>query len=209
MPFLQVLGSGWVLGLTFSPACVGACFPLLIPYFVSEKRTLASDVRAMLYFLGGRLAGYAGMGTAAGWIGSKVPWFWHSPAIGAGSSIGIGLLLLLYGGVKSFPNFSLCAKWAAGGKSERTLLGLGLFSGLSLCPPFLAALVQAARTGSVLAGCGLLAAFFAGTSLILVPVLLTGRAAVYEPLRYAGRLASMFIGAWFVFQGAGRLLIGP
>jgi sulfite exporter TauE/SafE len=209
VPFLKVLGSGLVLGLTLSPACVGACFPLLVPYFASEKRPFASDVRVLLYFLCGRLTGYAAAGATAGWIGGLAIGFLHRPTTGAWVSICTGFLLMLYGFVKSFPHLSFCAQWAGWEKGRRTALGLGLLSGLGLCPPFLAALVQAGQSGSVLAGCGLLAAFFVGTSLILVPVLLAGRAAAYEPLRYASRLASMFIGAWFVFQGTGRLLIGP
>ncbi len=194
---------GFLLGLTLSPTCFGVCFPLLVPYFSSEEHAIKIHFWNLGRFLFGRLLGYAVIGLVAGWIGQA--WFSsavHTRWLEGFGFFGVGLLLLAYGLVKSFPHWTLC-QWAESrAGTQRTPLWLGIVTGLNICPPFVAALFEAVRAGGIGGALAVFVGFFCGTSIILLPLGGLGVLAKVEALRMGARIAAMLIGAWFMLQGA-------
>ncbi len=198
---------GFLLGLALSPTCLGFCLPLLAPFFTAEQRTLPENAKAFGAFLAGRFAGYAAVGLAAGWLGQQIFVDQRLGRILAGSAwLLTGLVLELYAVMKSFPRWSLCRSLAPFSGTGRTPLVLGLLTGVNICPPFVAVILQAGNSGGPWNGLVTLTAFFAGTSLILLPLPLIGLAGQARIFRWAGRLAAGFAGGWFVFQGFRQLL---
>ena len=79
---------------------------------------------------------------------------------------------------------------------------MGILTGINICPPFVAALFDAARAGGPVGGGVVLFSFFVGTSLILLPMPLIGFLAKEEAMQVAGRVAAGIIGLWFVVKGS-------
>ena len=63
---------GFLLGVALSPACLGVCAPLLVPFFGAESRSHKDNVVEFSWFLIGRLIGYILMGALAGWLGAQI-----------------------------------------------------------------------------------------------------------------------------------------
>jgi hypothetical protein len=214
-----VLIEALLLGLSTGSFCVMACAPYALPLLFAEAADTRGNARLLGLFVGGRLMGYLVSGCALGLSGALflryVP-----PRFERGLSL-FGYMLaggfLLAQGLSYFkPKREAClagaaadAKGVTRGPMRNAAL-LGLASGLSLCPPFVAAATRVfaiASSRSPLAGLGLGAAYFAlffvGTSVYLLPLLgipLISRK--LEPLRQVARMATILLGAYFlVFLG--------
>jgi sulfite exporter TauE/SafE len=200
--FSTLLVQGFLLGLALSPTCLGVCLPLLAPYFGAEVRNPKENLLAFLWFLAGRFLGYTAVGLAAGWVGQYV--FVAGPLshwLQGGVLLATGTLLLAYALVTSFPQWSWCQALHHRNLDRQTPLVLGLLTGLNICPPFLAALAEAGVSGGPLAGALVLSSFFAGTSLILLPLPVIGWFGRSPAVQIAGRLAAGLAGVWFLVQG--------
>src|SRR4030042_1680787 len=127
---------GLMLGLASGAVCAAYCGPILVPYLLSKGQNALNNLLTILYFMGGRLAGYL--------------------------------------------MFAVLA-WAA---------GLGFLTGLNLCPPFLLAFTEAAKTGVLWRSVLFFAAFFVGTSVYILPLAILGLGRRVEALQYIGRLAA-------------------
>ncbi|MBN1596331.1 sulfite exporter TauE/SafE family protein [candidate division FCPU426 bacterium] len=209
MHVLGLLGEGWLLGVALSPACLGVCLPLMVPFFSAEQRTALANWKALLFFFAGRLAGYALMGLGAGWLGQD--YFNRGQATGWVEGLVfllMGLLLTAYALLNSFPQWSFCVFLHRNLLQDRTPFILGLLTGINICPPFLAVLLEAARTQGPLEGALVLVAFFLGTSLILLPLPMIGILAKESALRLTGRVAAGVVGIWFFIRGVFTLLSG-
>jgi sulfite exporter TauE/SafE len=201
------LPQGVLLGLTLSPTCFGVCLPLLIPYFSSEKRPSKTNTGDLGRFLLGRLGGYLAIGALAGWVGQV--WFsvrQHARILEGAGFIGVGAALLLYGLVKSFPHWSACRFLESLPLLKRTPLWLGVFTGLNICPPFLAALFAAWSAGGAIKGILVFTGFFLGTSVVLLPLAAAGALAKWESWKMAARVAAVILGVWFMAQGLAVLM---
>jgi ABC-type nickel/cobalt efflux system permease component RcnA len=112
-----------------------------------------------------------------------------------------GVLLVAFGAVKCFPELKLCR--LVGG-SEKTTAGfaltVGLLTGMSICPPFVAAITQAAMTGSPVSSMVYFLFFFVGTSIFIVPLFLSGLLARIGELRIAARICIIIAGAWLIVK---------
>jgi sulfite exporter TauE/SafE len=207
MNLWQGLTQGFLLGLSLAPTCFGVCFPLLVPYFSSEQRDASANARALWRFLSGRFLGYIFIGALAGWLGQV--WMLsvqNTRRLEGVGFVGVGAVLLVFGTVKSFPHWSVCRFLETKAGLQRIPLWLGLFTGLNICPPFVAALFEAGRAGGLVGGVVVFVGFFTGTSLILLPVALAGSMAKLEALRMAGRIAAIIMGIWFILQGVRALI---
>jgi sulfite exporter TauE/SafE len=96
----------------------------------------------------------------------------------------------------------ICAALPRSSALRRIPFVAGLALGLSPCPPLLLGLTALLTEARVLPGLGFLVAFFAGTTVWLVPVVGAGSLARSSRLRGVAEVAVLFSGLWFLVQGA-------
>jgi len=207
-----MLANGFLLGLANGGACLAACAAVLIPLFLGEGRKTAENGGLLARFLAGRLTGYLLFGLlawAAHWLLLLEP---------AGQSILFGLayfglagLMLAYGLGRlhvtcALPARPLRARFGKNARLRPWLPALfGLLTGLNLCPPLLLAFTNAALNGTLLGSMGFFLAFFAGTTLYLLPVPLVGLLGKANQsaaaLQAVGRLTAALMAGYYLLSG--------
>jgi sulfite exporter TauE/SafE len=80
-------------------------------------------------------------------------------------------------------------------------LFLGLFTGLSLCPPFVAAGVRAAESRSLAASILFFLLFFVGTSVWFVPALAVSALRRMEPVATVARMTMVVLALYYAYLG--------
>jgi|GEM_PF-2003135 len=198
MEFFQTLLNGFLLGLASLPVCA-TCYILFVPVILVESQTgIRSSFRFLSLFAGGRLIGYVSVGVVAGLVAPAVPF------VARGEFIGIAYILLS----------SLMFLWLIRHASLKTVsckpssknpLLFGFLSGLSLCPPFLAAVVLSLRYGAVLKGVALFLGFFFGAVLPMFVLSLSGLVSRFEIVRRIGQVLSALIAFSLLAQGTALL----
>ncbi len=198
---------GLMLGLASGAVCAAYCGPILIPYLLSRGQNVLNNLLTILYFMAGRLAGYLLFAVAAWAVGiAVIKNLANQGAIFGIIYIVLAVLLMFYG-------FRGSAGDCAGGRAKlideklnvknQTVFTatLGFLTGLNLCPPFLLAFTEAARTGVLWRSLLFFAAFFVGTSVYILPLAVLGLARRIEALRYVGRLAAGVMGIYYLYLG--------
>jgi sulfite exporter TauE/SafE len=196
---------GFLLGLANGTSCLAYCAPVFLPFLLSEGMTVRRNVPLLVQFLAGRLAGYLLFGLIAWRVGQ---WLQNTPANG----FLMGTIYLVLAGLLIAYGFTTPkARCLAGsGRRMREFAGsfpallpaiLGLFTGLTLCPPFLAAFADASSRTSLAGSIIFFAAFFAGTSIFFIPIPFAGFLAGFNPLRIVGRLACGLTGILYAYRG--------
>jgi sulfite exporter TauE/SafE len=214
-----ILGEALVLGLASGPACMASCGPVLVPSLLAEQSGLRLNTRFLSVFLGARFAGYLLFAAVAWELGALVS-LAPAPRL-----LLIGVIHLLLAAVLfwyAYASGHACAQPCShselvsisvpgkSGPGERGVPGaaaLGFLTGLSLCPPFLAAGVRAAQLGSVAAALLFFAVFFVGTSVWFVPFASLGCVARNEAVTTVARMAMVLIALYYAFLGL-TLLFG-
>lgn len=206
-------GEALALGLASGPACIAACGPVLIPSLLSERAGFRPHARYLSVFLGARLAGYLLFAVVAWEIGALV-------SLPAGPRVVLmGAVNLLLAGVLLWYAWSArrnCgASCAASGlvqigeTQNRRAAGpaaLGLLTGLSLCPPFVAAGVRAAELGSVAQALLFFFLFFIGTSVWFMPFISLGCITRNEAVMTVARMAMALIALYYATSGIAMLI---
>jgi sulfite exporter TauE/SafE len=171
-------------------ACLAVCGCMLLPLVLAARRDLWRSYGVLLQFSAGRLAAYLAVGALAGWGGALVhdtAWY---PWANAGLTFLAGALLLHW---LAQPARRDCG--AACGTTTATVpILLGVVTGLSICPPFVAALATAVTSGNILRGTMYFAAFFVGTTVYLLPLPLAGGLTRWPFWLRAGRMVGAVIG---------------
>ncbi len=223
---------GFILGLASGTTCLAYCAPVLIPFFLGEGKHTHQNWWLLVKFLTGRLAGYLLFGLAA-WLAYR--WIFgasgYRELIFGGVYVLLGGLLVFYGlGKMPMSDGGLMANGHQPSPIVRQLSGcpispkttriwfrrwpamlpvaFGFFTGLNLCPPFLAAFANASYTGSLAASLFFFAAFFVGTSLFFVPVPFIGKLNHIQPLRTIGKFAAVIMAAYYLYMGIHYLIGG-
>ena len=199
---------GLLLGLSMGPMCLASCGPVLFPLMVSQSGLLSRHALLVVQFLLGRLVGYVLVGLIAGWAGSVVN-LSAKPFM-----VFIGILYVLLAGSLLVYGFRRtqsqhCVKQAAWFRSGRVgrfvpnllVSAFGLISGLNLCPPFLLAITESIRTGSVSSSLFFFVMFFVGTSLYFLPVPLISLFSKSSFVQLVARMGLMLVGAYYIFVG--------
>lgn len=197
-----------VMGLAFGAGpCNVTCLPYLGPVLLAE----GSSWRTVVPFSAGRLAGYAGLGLAAGAAGRVVTGALTSGPAGwllGSATVAVGLYLLRRsrGRQCAGPGRERSVRFHRNG-GRRLPLGLGLFGmgaamALNPCAPLGTVLPAAAATASPLAGLSLGAGF--GIGAVFVPTLFFAIA-----MAHFGRQVRECLAHWGnrLEQGAGLLLV--
>jgi Cytochrome C biogenesis protein transmembrane region len=201
------------LGLASGPACMASCGPVVVPTLLAERAGWRLNTRYLSTFLGARLLGYLLFAAVAWELGALV----SLPP--APRMFLFGVIHVLLAGVLLWYAYSAghtCAQSCSG--SELVSIGvtktrgvsgaaaLGFLTGLSLCPPFLAAGVRASELGSVAAALLFFAVFFAGTSVWFVPFVGLGCVARNEAVTTVARMAMVLIALYYGCLGLAMML---
>ncbi len=197
---------GFLLGLANGASCLTACAPVLLPYMVSEGRSVRHNALPMISFLGGRLGGYLAFAAFA-WEAGR--WIQAGPRSGLifGSVYAVLACALVAYGFLAPSN--ACAAAGFGSRFASTALRrpllfpalLGLLTGLSLCPPFIAALAGATGQASLFSSLLFFFSFFAATSIYVIPFPLAGLLGRSQAIRITGRLAAGIMGCYYLYRG--------
>jgi len=165
----------FALGVSSGPVCVASCAPVLLPVLVAERKAAWGTGALLAQFLAGRLAGYLGFACIAWLLGASMSGQPRARTWAFGlSDLAIAALLAGYGfAMRRKPFEKACpANWVrrfAARYSSFASLCLGFASGLSLCPPFVAAGVRAAQTAGLPSALFFFLCFFLGTSVWFAP----------------------------------------
>jgi hypothetical protein len=214
MAALVEFGEALTLGLASGPACIAACGPVLVPSLLAERAGVGPHVRYLAAFLGARLVGYLLFGAVAWEIGSLAV-LRPGPRVLLMGAVNVLLAGVLLWYAYSARNFCgpTCAEsklvkiGAAKSRGASGAAALGLLTGLSLCPPFIAAGVRAAELGSMMQALLFFAFFFVGTTVWFVPFVGMGCIARNQAVMTVARMAMALIAIFYLLTGI-ALLIG-
>jgi len=192
---------------------MASCGPVVVPSLLAEHAGIRLNTRYLSTFLGARFLGYLLFAAVAWELGVLVS-LPPGPRM-----VLIGAIHILLSGVLLWYAYiagHACAHSRSG--SELVSIGvtrrrgvpgaaaLGFLTGVSLCPPFVAAGVRAAELGSVGAALLFFAVFFVGTSVWFVPFVGLGCVARNEAVTTVARMAMVLIALYYAYLGMTLLL---
>ena len=206
-------GEALFLGLASGPACVASCGPVLVPSLLAERDGLRLNSRYLSAFLATRLLGYLLFAAVAWELGALV-------AIPSSErSLVFALIHLLLAAVLLRYAYSVgracnhaCASselvtiGAAGKHRVPGAAVLGFLTGVSLCPPFVAAGIRVAELGSLAAALFFFTIFFVGTSIWFVPFVGLGCVRRNEAVTTVARMAMVLIAFYYAYLGVMMLI---
>jgi sulfite exporter TauE/SafE len=172
-----------VLGLSTGLFCAGFCVPLVGPLLLADdKGGMRRSASRVGLFLLGRLVAYLLFGVVFGALGGALSRRWPFksvllPLLYAG----LGLLMIGYAVVQSFPHWGLCRAVSPGLRSGWYVALVGFLAGINICPPFLLAVTTVMDIGGALKGA------------------LFNR---FASVRFAARVAAVAAGLYFIFLAA-------
>ncbi len=190
-----------LLGLSVGPVCLAYCAPITAPLLSSSHNAkLSTGAVTLLIFLAGRFIGYILIGIAVGMLGSTIQQLAKGSLFGT-ISIVLGLALFYFGIHRNFPELRICRLMKHSNSRAMFLILLGFLTGLNLCPPFLAAIVGAAATGTVAGSMIYFSAFFVGTAVFFPVMVFLGLLSKFESVRTIANVCLTMSGIWFVLKG--------
>jgi hypothetical protein len=208
-----LFGEALALGLASGPACIAACGPVLVPSLLAERAGWRPHVRYLSVFLGARLLGYLLFAAVAWELGTLASLLPGSRVVVMGAvNVSLAGVLLWY----AYSARRICGQSCGdsklvkiGAKKDRGAVGaaaLGLLTGLSLCPPFVAAGIRASQLGSVAAALLFFTCFFVGTSVWFVPFAGMGCIVRNQAVITVARMAMVLIAVYYLSLGIAMLL---
>lgn len=202
------LAEALALGLMSGPACVASCGPVVVPTLLAEHSGLRLHGRYLFTFLATRLCGYLLFAALAWEFGNlaTLPTSARSLVFGPIHLLLAGALLRYAYSVgrtcdHSCKSAELVTIGAAGNHRIPGAAALGFLTGVSLCPPFVAAGVRAAEATSMVAAVLFFAAFFLGTSIWFVPFAALGWVRRNEAVITVARMAMVLIALYYFYAG--------
>jgi hypothetical protein len=186
---------------------------VLVPSLLAEHAGLRLNVRYLAAFLGMRLLGYLVFAAVAWQVGTLVSLqSTASPIVFSAIHTLLAGVLLRYAYVVGKP-CSQASKQpelvSIGSAKKHEIPGaavLGLLTGVSLCPPFVAAGVRAAEAASMVGALLFFALFFIGTSVWFVPFAGMGWIRRNEAVITVGRMAMVLIAVYYFYIGLVSLI---
>jgi hypothetical protein len=208
-----ILGEALALGLASGPACMASCGPVLVPSLLAERAGVRLNAGFLSAFLGARFLGYLLFAAVAWGLGVLLVFPQAQRLLLFGLvHVLLAVVLLWY----AYAAGHTCARSCAGSElvsisvtKKRGLPGaaaLGFLTGVSLCPPFVAAGVRAAGLGSVAAALLFFTVFFVGTSIWFVPFVGLGCVARNEAVTTVARMAMVLIALYYTYLGLVMLM---
>lgn len=202
-------GEALLLGLASGPACVASCGPVLIPSLLAERAGMRVHGLYLSAFLATRFLGYIIFAVVAWEVGSLASFrVTNQSWLFAVIHILLAAALLRYAysvgraRTHSPAATELVSIGRAGARRVPGAAVLGLLTGISLCPPFLAAGIRAAQCSSVAAAVIFFAMFFVGTSIWFVPFAGFAWLRRNEGVITVARMAMTMIAIFYLYTGS-------
>jgi len=190
-----------LLGLSVGPICLAYCSPVVVPLLTASNTPgLSAGSFTLFVFLAGRFIGYILVGIVVGIIGNNIHQYAGGNLFGI-ISIVLGFTLIYFSIQKNFPGIKLCRLIRSTNSRSMLLILLGFLTGLNLCPPFLAAIVGAAGTGTIIGSIIYFFAFFIGTAIFFPVTVFFGLLSRIDSVRSIASICMMISGAWFTLKG--------
>jgi sulfite exporter TauE/SafE len=206
---MALVGKALLLGLSTGLFCAGFCVPLVGPLLLSdESRSVRRSASRVGLFLAGRLVAYLLFGLVFGALGGALSHVWGVKAVLLPLVYAIlGVMMIVYAVVQSFPHIGLCRAVSPRTRSGWYLALVGFLAGINLCPPFLLAVTTVMDIGGALRGALFFLVFFLATSVYLLPLFFAGLVSRFSAVRFAGRVAAVLAGLYFLYLAASMALI--
>jgi sulfite exporter TauE/SafE len=194
-----------LLGVASGPVCLASCSPVLVPVLAAEQKS-ARDTGALLaQFLGGRLAGYLGFACLAWLLGLSLELQPRGRALIYGlADLGLAIFLGWYALIMRAqpaacdqPCPAARARLFAQRYRSFAPVILGFVSGLTLCPPFVAAGVRAAESGGLAHALLFFLWFFFGTSIWFAPSVGLGMLRRFAAVGTVARLMLFLLAGYY------------
>ena len=223
-----LFGKALLLGFSTGLFCAGFCVPLVAPLLLSDDRGLprlsAEENRGCTrpdanrsirrsasrvgLFLAGRLVAYLLFGLVFGALGGALSRVWAIKTVLLPLVYAIlGVLMIVYAVVQSFPHVGLCRAVSPRIRSGWYVALVGFLAGINLCPPFLLAVTTVMDIGGALQGVLFFFVFFLATSVYLLPLFFAGLVSRFASVRFAGRVAAVLAGVYFLYLAASTALV--
>ena len=198
------------LGLSSGGACLATCGLLLGTFIVSERMALKRSIVSLTLFLSGRLLGYGGWAVLSWLLGRAIFQNPQGLNVFAGADLVLGGWLSYYGISRPLGNsHEICPGSILGSLNPPTISRqiffrsgvLGFLSGLQLCPPFLAAVIDAARTGGLGGSLFFFLFFYLGTGVWFIPFPFIGTLGRFRQVAQVARFCALPLGAYYIYSG--------
>jgi sulfite exporter TauE/SafE len=197
------------LGLTSGGACLASCGPLAAALLASEGISLKRSGALLSLFLSGRLLGYLGWAVLSwllGWVIFQSP---KGFVLFSAATLMLGVWLIYYGISRPAPSHGKCpgailkSLDSPRGTHQAFFRGgvWGFLSGLQICPPFLTAVAEAARTGSLGGSLLFFILFYLGTGIWFIPFPFIGTLGRFRQVAQVARFLTLPLGAYFIYSG--------
>jgi sulfite exporter TauE/SafE len=194
---LRYLAEGFLLGLATGHLCLATCGPIYAPFLLERKLSWKGSFITLVKISIGRFATYVLFGIGAGFLGRQISEVNRSYFTAIAYCLFSTLLFLSAFRANQKEKGCVLPGWSR--FADNPFL-LGIATGINYCPSFLIALTRAVDISGPLSGGLLFAAFFFGTSLFLVPLIVFGVMGNKKILRLAGQFAAVLVGTWFLTQ---------
>ena len=209
----QLIGEALALGLASGPACVASCGPVLVPALLTGNGGVRISLRALLVFLGARLLGYF-VFAAVAWEAGALAHLAPGPHLMLTGAVDVALagMLLFHayfakaGCGGSCPDEKLVNISTGKDRGMARTAVLGLLTGLSLCPPFIAAGFRAAQLGTVALALLFFACFFVGTTVWFAPFAGLGCVVRNQAVVTVARMTMVLIAIYYLILGIALLM---
>lgn len=202
---MSPLAEAAMLGLASGPACLASCGPVLIPSLAAGSGGPRAAAGALGVFLAGRLAGYLCFALLAWTAGLAAPAEPRARALLFGLvEVALAILLVAYALTTRRRAPAPASRLVTIGERVRPAApaALGLVTGLSLCPPFLAAGARAAQASDLPSALLFFLVFFLGTAVWTMPLLGVGWVNRRSEVATVARITLFLLAAWYACRGA-------
>jgi sulfite exporter TauE/SafE len=195
-----------LLGVASGPVCLASCSPVLVPVLAAEQKSPRDTGALLAQFLGGRLAGYLGFACLAWLLGLSLELQPRGRALVYGlADLGLAIFLGWYALIMRAQPAADCEQpcpaararlFAQQYRSFAPVI-LGFVSGLTLCPPFVAAGVRAAESGGLAHALLFFLWFFFGTSIWFAPSVGLGMLRRFAAVGTVARLTLFLLAGYY------------
>jgi sulfite exporter TauE/SafE len=197
------------LGLTSGGSCLISCGPLAAALLASEDISLKRSSLLLAVFLSGRLLGYLGWAILSWFLGWVILQNARGPALFSAADLVLGAWLIYYGIRRPILSHERCPDSNPGSldSSPRSCRSFyrggawGFLSGLQICPPFLIAVTEAAKTGSLEGSLLFFILFYIGTGIWFIPFPFIGTLGRFRQVAQVARFLTLPLGAYFIYSG--------
>ena len=202
--------TAFFLGLASGGACLVTCGPLAAAFLTAERVGLRRGTALLTVFLSGRLLGYLGWAVLSWLLGRAIFQVPEGSTALSFAGLVLGAWLIYYGisrpsedSHRNCPGSILKSIDSRLGTRQVFFRGgvWGFLSGLQVCPPFLAAIIGAARTGGLGDSLLFFFLFYLGTGVWFIPFPLIGTLGRFRQVAQVARFCALPLGAYYVYSG--------